>query len=110
MMTVCIAPPRRLFSDLDITQKEPARRRYETRSERLRLIDEAMVDGVEGKLQTIGDSEFIEDVVQVILYGLFADEEFFAYLLVAVALRYQLDDFFFPVAKQRLLAPRTAVG
>ena len=40
----------------------------------LGLIDEAMVDGVEGQFQAVRDPEFIEDIVQVILYGLFADE------------------------------------
>lgn len=43
-------------------------------SSRLGLIDEAMMDGVEGQLQPIGNAELIEDIVQVILYGLFADE------------------------------------
>ena len=40
--------------------------------------------------------------MEVILYGLFADEEFFAYLLVAVSLCDKLDNFFFAVAQQWL--------
>ena len=70
------------------------------------LVDQAVVDGVEGKLQAVGNAELIEDVVQVILDGLLADEELFADFLVAVALRDQLDDLLFAVAEQRLIAAR----
>ena len=66
------------------------------------------MDGVEGKFQAVGNAELVEDIVQVILYGLFADEELFADFLVAVSLRDQLHDFFFAVAEQRLFAARAA--
>ena len=80
------------------------------RAGRLRLIDQAVVDGVEGQFQAVGNAQFIEDVVQVILHGLFADEELFADFLVAVALRDKLDDFLFAVAEQRFFAARAAIG
>src|SRR5262249_42548327 len=46
---------------------------------------------------------------QVVFYGLLADEEFLADFLVAITLRHQLDNLFFAVAKERLVAPRTAI-
>jgi hypothetical protein len=52
----------------------------------LRLIYEPMMDGVQGQFQAVGDAELVEDVVQVVLDGLFGDEEFFADFLVAEAL------------------------
>jgi hypothetical protein len=52
----------------------------------LGLIDQAVVDGVKGQFQAVGDTKFIENIVQVILYGLLADEQLFADFLVAVAL------------------------
>jgi hypothetical protein len=68
----------------------------------LGLVDQAMVNGVESQLKAVGNAELVEDIVQVIFYGLFADEQFFADLFVAVALCDQLHDFFFAVAQQRL--------
>ena len=50
------------------------------------LIDKAMVDGVEGQFEAVGDAELIEDVVQVIFHRLFADEEFLSDFAVAEAL------------------------
>ena len=63
---------------------------------------------VEGKFQAVGDAELIENIVQVILHGLLADEKLFADFPVAKALRDELHDLFFTVAQQRLIAPRTA--
>src|SRR5208282_5677588 len=73
----------------------------------LGLIDEAVVNGVEGELETVGHAELIENVVEVILYGLFADEELFANLAIAKALRDQLDDFLLAVAQERLFTALT---
>ena len=50
------------------------------------LVNQAVVDGVEGQLQAVGDAELVEDVVQVVLDGLFADKEFLADFLVAITL------------------------
>ena len=42
--------------------------------------------------------------MEVIFYGLFGDEEFFANFLVAEALGDELNDFFFAIGEQRLFA------
>ena len=44
----------------------------------LRPIDQSVVNGAPGELQTVGHAELVEDVVQVVFYGLFADEQLFA--------------------------------
>jgi hypothetical protein len=44
------------------------------------------MDCIEHQLETVGDAEFVKNVVKVILYGLLADEEFFADFLVVKAL------------------------
>ena len=66
-----------------------------------------MMDGVQGEFEAVGDAEFIEDVVEMVFYGLLGDEKFFADFLVAEALGDELDDFFFAVAEKRLFAART---
>ena len=66
--------------------------------------------GVERQLQAIGDSQLVENVVQMILYGLLADEELLADFLVAEALRDELNDFLLAVAEQRLFAARAGFG
>ena len=75
-----------------------------TDTKRLRLIYKAVMDSVESEFETVGNSEFIENIVQVIFHRLFADEEFFADFAVAESLRDKLNDFFFAVAQQRLFA------
>ena len=62
-------------------------------------FNQAVVNCIKGKLQPIGNAELVKDVMQVILDGLPADEEFFAGLLVAVALGHELNDFFFTIAE-----------
>src|ERR1044071_7535402 len=59
------------------------------------VVDQAVVNGVKGQLQAVRYAQLIEDVVQVILDGLFGDEQLLADLLVAEALRHQLDDLLF---------------
>ena len=76
----------------------------------LGLVDEAVVDGVEGELEAVGDAEFVEDVVEMVFYGLLADEEFFADFFVAKALGDELHDFFFAIAEKRLFAARAGLG
>jgi hypothetical protein len=68
------------------------------------------MDGVEGKFEAVGNAKFVEDVVQVILYGLLADEEFFADFFVAEALGDELNDFFFAIAEEGLFAARAGLG
>jgi hypothetical protein len=48
--------------------------------------------------------------VEVVFYGLFGDEEFFADFFVAEALGDELDDFFFAVAEQGLFAAGAGFG
>src|SRR6266849_2025259 len=74
------------------------------------LIDKAMVDGVECQFEAVGNAELVENVVQVIFYGLLADKKLFADFLVAETLRDELHDFFFAVAEQGLFAPRAGFG
>src|SRR3982074_1100731 len=75
-------------------------------TKKLRLVDEPVVDGVQRQFETVGDAEFIEDVVQVVFDGLLRDENFFADFLVAESLGDELDDFLFAIAEQRFFAAR----
>ena len=65
---------------------------------------------VQGEFEAVGDAELVEDVVEVILHRLLADEELFANFLVAEALGDKLDDFFFAVAQEGLFAARAGIG
>jgi hypothetical protein len=69
-----------------------------------------VVDRVEGEFEAVGDAKFVKDVVEVILYGLLGDEEFFADFFVAEALRDELNDFLFAVGEERLFAARAGLG
>src|SRR5258708_28215925 len=42
---------------------------------------------IQRQLEAVGDAEFVEDVVQMVLDGLFGDKELFADFLVAETLR-----------------------
>ena len=50
-----------------------------------------MVDGVQGEFKAVGNAELVEDIVQMVLDGLLADEEFFSNFFVAEALSDMLD-------------------
>ena len=50
------------------------------------MIDEAVVNGVQGKFEAVRDAKLVENVVEMILDGLFGDEKLFADLLVATTL------------------------
>jgi hypothetical protein len=52
-----------------------------------------MVNGVEGKLKPVGHAKFVEDVVQVILDRLLADQHLLGHLPVLEALGDEVDDF-----------------
>ena len=67
------------------------------------------MQGVQREFEAVGDAEFIEDIVQVVLHGLLGDEEFFADFAVAETLRDEADDFFLAVAEQRLISARAAL-
>src|ERR1017187_9462283 len=77
---------------------------------RLRLVDQAVVYGVEGKFETVGNSQFMEDIVQVVLHRLFADELLFANLAVSETLRHELNNFLLALAEQRLFPPLSRFG
>src|ERR1035437_2809337 len=68
------------------------------------------MDCVERQFEAVGDTELVKDVVQVILYGLLADEELFADFLVVKALSDLLNDFHLAVAEERLFTTRTGFG
>src|SRR5579875_175972 len=68
-------------------------------------FDQAMMNGVQGKLKPIRNAKLIEYVVQMIFDGLFADKEFLADFPVSKALCDELYDFLLAVAEQRLFAP-----
>jgi len=74
--------------------------------EKLRLVDQSVVDGVQREFKAVGDAELVENIVEMILDGLLGDEKFFADFFVAESLRDELHNFFFAVAEQRLFAAR----
>ena len=59
-----------------------------------------MVDGVQGEFKAVGNAELVEDIVQMVLDGLLADEEFFSNFFVAEALSDMLDYFQFAVGEE----------
>jgi len=76
----------------------------------LRLIDQSMVDGVEGEFEAVGDPEFVKDVMEMVLDGLLGDKKFFADFFVAETLSDELNDLFLAVAEKRLLTARAGLG
>ena len=67
---------------------------------------ETFVDGVKSQFQPVGYAQLIEDIVEVVLDGLLADEQLLADFLIAETLSDELHDFFFAIAEQRLFAAR----
>jgi hypothetical protein len=65
----------------------------------LRLVNQAVMNGVQRKLEPIRNAQFIENIMEVIFYRLFADEKFFADLTIPKTLRHQLHDFLLAVAQ-----------
>jgi hypothetical protein len=61
-----------------------------------------MMDCVEREFEAVRDSELVKNVMQMVLYGLLADEEFFTNFFVAEALGDMLDYFLFAVGEKRL--------
>ena len=77
---------------------------------RLGVVDEAMMDGVEGEFEAVRNAQLVEDVVQMIFNRLFTDEKLFADLFIAITLGHELHDLLLAVAQQRLIAPGAVVG
>src|SRR5262249_11891950 len=65
---------------------------------------QVMVHGVQSEFKPVGEAELVEDVTQMVLYGLLANKEFFTNFFVAEALGDMLDYFHFAVAEKRLFA------
>ena len=65
---------------------------------------------VKHQFEPVRDAELVEDVVQVILYGLLANEEFSADFFVVKALSDELNDFHLAVAEERLSAACAGFG
>src|SRR6267142_939250 len=82
----------------------------QAQTEKLRLVDQSVVDCVQREFQAVVDPELVENIVEMVLDGLFGDEKFLADFLVAESLRDKLHNFFFAVAEQRLLAARPGFG
>src|ERR1700681_3536262 len=50
-----------------------------------------LVNSIESELEAVGNTQLIEDIVQMVLDGLFADEHLFSHLFVLVSLGDKLD-------------------
>src|ERR1700686_2768678 len=73
---------------------------------RNRSVSEHLVmDGIEHEFEAVGHAQLVENVMQVILYRLFADEQLFTNLFVAKALRDMFHDLLFPIANQGFRLP-----
>ena len=68
------------------------------------------MDCIESQFEAVGHAELVKDAVQVILYGLLANEELFPDFFVVKALSDQLNDFHLAVGEERLSATRTGFG
>src|ERR1039457_7074138 len=68
------------------------------------------MDCVERQFEAVGDTELVKDVVQVILYGVLADEEIFADFFDVKALCDLLNNFHLAVAEERLSATCAGFG
>src|SRR5882724_8537577 len=82
----------------------------QAQTEKLRLVDQSMVDRIQCEFEAVGDAELVENIMEMVLDGLLGDEKFFADFLVAESLRDELHNFFFAVAEQRLFAARPGFG
>ena len=78
--------------------------------EALRLVYESMMYRIQREFEAVGDTELVENVVEMVFDGLLGDKKFLADFLVAEALGHELNDFFFAVAEQRLLAARAGLA
>jgi len=68
------------------------------------------MDCIQRQFEAVGDAELVKNVVEVILYGLLADDESYADFLVVEALANELDDFLLAVADERLSATWSGFG
>jgi hypothetical protein len=68
------------------------------------------MDCIESQFEAVGNADLVKDVVQVILYGLLADEELRADFFVVKALGNELNNFHLAVAEKRPSATRAGFG
>ena len=68
------------------------------------------MDRVEGQLEPVGNAQLVENVVQVVLDGLLADEQLLPDLFVAETLGDELHDFLLAIAEKGLFASRAGLG
>ena len=68
------------------------------------------MDCIESQFEPVGDSDLVKDVVQVIFYGLHANEELFSNFFVLKALGDELNNFHLAVGEERFFATRTGFG
>src|SRR5689334_11980702 len=76
----------------------------------LRLVNKPVMYRVQRQFEAVGDTELVKNIVQMIFYGLFGNEKFFADFLVPETLRDELHNFFLAIAEQRLLAARACLA
>ncbi len=76
----------------------------------LRLIYKSVMYRIQREFEAVGDTELVEDIVEMVLNGLLGDKKLFSDFLIAETLGHELNDFFFAVAEQRLLAARAGLG
>ncbi len=69
-------------------------------------IDETMIDGVEDEFQTVGDSQLIEYVRQVMLGSVLTDVELFREIPIGVATHNKCDDLQLSRGKPQVLLCR----
>ncbi|HXF27518.1 MAG TPA: hypothetical protein VN610_09600, partial [Bryobacteraceae bacterium] len=69
--------PTAIQRDADALLFRPPATPLQNKSLSLGIDVEAAVNGVQSELQPVGDAELVEDVVEVILDGLLADEHLF---------------------------------
>src|SRR6266403_4760077 len=69
---------------------------------------QTFVDRVERQFQAVRNAELVEDVVEMVLHRLLADEHLFGHLFVLVPLRDQGDDFALAGTQRATLAALAA--
>jgi hypothetical protein len=74
------------------------------------LVDQAVMDSVEGKFEPVRNAELVENIMKMVFHRLFADEKLFANLAVAETLGHKLNDFLLAFAEQWLLASLAGLG
>jgi hypothetical protein len=65
---------------------------------------QVIVDGVKGQFQAVRDAQLVEDVVQVVLHRLLADEHLLGHLFILETLGYQRHNLALALAQRRAFA------